>query len=120
MTQSDKKLINFSKQRIRHEIVAEVGRFQNDPYRFAIQPEIRRYIESIKTDMIEFVKKLGGNHEDVASMTKKLDDYLYNHSEKIEPKGSKPPVRSKIKVPEAWKSPGFEVNNNISTNKYMT
>lgn len=100
-------MINFKKQRIRAGIVAEIGRFQHEPYRFQVQEEIKRYIESIEISMKDFVSSLGANFQDVASMTKKLDDYLYEQSEMIEPKESKPP-RPKTKLPDkSWKSPGL-------------
>lgn len=104
------KMINFTKQRIRAGLVAEISNYQNTPYCLKVQPEIRRYIESIESQIIAFVASLNrvedssnnnnnckqvmrlkSLEDDVPAMTRKLDDYLYELSERIEPKNSKPP-----------------------------
>lgn len=109
------KMINFYKQRIRAGLVAEIGNYQNPPYCLRVQPEIRKYIESIETQMIEFALSLDPQARNsdywaepsVPQMTKRLDDYLFEQSEKIEPKNCTKPMRSKTKPPECYKSPGI-------------
>lgn len=113
-------MINFTKQRIRAGLVAEISNYQNPPYCLRVQPEIRSYIESIETKMVKFALSLeqddlNGNCAlecSVPAMTKRLDDYLFEQSERIEPKNcAKPPSRSKSKFLESWKSPGTKVNH---------
>ena len=109
------KMINFYKQRIRAGLVAEISNYQNPPYCLRTQPEIKKYIESIETQMIEFALSLDpqAHNSDywaepsVPQMTKRLDDYLFEQSEKIEPKNCTKPPRSKTKPPECYKSPGI-------------
>lgn len=117
------KMINFTKQRIRAGLVAEISNYQNPPYCLTVQPEIRNYIESIESMVVEFVANLKGdnNAEDgynmstsVPNMTKVLDDYLFEQSERIEPKNSTKPPRSKSKIPDCWKSPGIKVNSSTT------
>lgn len=111
------KMINFTKQRIRASLVAEIGNYQNSPYCLTVQPEIRQYIESIESKIINFAESefkinkfvsTGGSGDSNDAMTKRLDDYLFEQSEKIEPKnGAKPQKRSKL--PDHWKSPGINL-----------
>lgn len=120
-TPAPPKMINFTKQRIRAGLVAEIANYQNPPYCFKVQPEMRQFIESIESKLTDFVASLNsgdqnGNHieNNVPAMTKRLDDYLFEQSEKIEPKNCTKPLRSKSKLPEHWKSPGIKVNNCIT------
>lgn len=113
------KMINFTKQRIRAGLVAEISNYQNPPYCLKVQPEIRRFIESIDSRITEFASSLGtrspgynqnGSIEEdgTLAITKRLDDYLFEQSERIEPKNCTKPPRSKSKLPECWKSPGIK------------
>lgn len=118
------KMINFAKQRLRAKLVAEIGRYQNTRYCFNVQPQIREYIESIESQITKFASSLTTSKSDnviipdkdmenlsIKEITKRLDDYLYLQSHRIEPKNSTKPPRSKSKLPEHWKSPGIYVNN---------
>lgn len=132
LTPGPPKMINFTKQRIRAGLVAEIGNYQNPPYCLKMEPNIKQFIENIEYEMTNFVAKLTNsnsqhnkNHphlgninagdsdssieNSVPAMTKRLDDYLFEQSKKIEPKDSTKPLRSKSKLPEAWKSPGIKV-----------
>lgn len=114
------KMINFTKQRIRAGLVAEISNYQNPPYCLKVQPEIKQYIESIDSRMICFAISLdpqAKNNEtnclleqSIPALTKKLDDYLFEQSERIEPKNCTKPPRSKSKLPECWKSPGIKTH----------
>jgi len=117
------KMINFTKQRIRAGLVAEIGNYQNPPYCLKVQPEIRQFIESIESQIVNFVSRLSTRHGEindnsiehsVPSMTKRLDDYLFEQSERIEPKNCTKPTRTKSKLPDCWKSPGIKVNNCVT------
>lgn len=121
--QPQPKMINFYKQRIRAGLVAEISNYQNPPYCLEIQPKIRRFIESIEREMtkyaIELIKQDPKScqtdenywmYPSVPAMTKRLDDYLYQQSEIIEPKDSKSRPRSKAKLPDFWKSPGVKIH----------
>lgn len=112
LTPAPSKMINFTKQRIRANLVAEIGNYQNPPYCLQVQPEIRRFIESIEPKVMLFAKTLppcnsndkGKDEDSVSILTTRLDDWLFEKSEKIEPKEPKnipkPPKPSK-----SWKSP---------------
>lgn len=113
------KMINFTKQRIRAGLVAEISNYQNPPYSLHVQPEIRHFIEFIDSQVTEFASTLkrkspscnqNGSIEDdgISAITKYLDDYLFEQSEKIEPKNCIKPLRSKSKLPDCWKSPGIK------------
>lgn len=104
-TPAPRKMINFTKQRIRASLVAEICNYQHPPYCLTGQPEIKRYIEEIEKKMIDFaVKQLKVPQDangisienNVGAMTKHFDDYLFEQSEKIEPR----------KPRRGWKSPG--------------
>lgn len=58
LTPAPPKMINFNKQSMKAKLVAEVGNYQNLPYCLEVQPEIRRFIESIKSEMIAFAESL--------------------------------------------------------------
>lgn len=105
------KMINFTKQRIRAGLLAEIANYQNPPYCLKVQPEIRQYIESIEPKMSKFANSLNPTEQTVPAMTKRLDDYLFEQSERIEPKNCTKPPKSKSKLPDCWKSPGIKVNN---------
>lgn len=107
-TPAPRKMINFYKQRIRANLVAEISNYQNPPYCLTVQVNIKRFIEDIEPRMISFaVDVLGAPQDsngnsianDVIAMTKRFDDYLYKQSEKIEP-------RDKSSRSRGWKSPG--------------
>lgn len=107
---SPKLLINFSKQLMRAKLVGEISNYQNQPYCLTVQPEIRRFIESIEYEMTKFAIGLASSNGESSSMessvpalTKRLDDYLFERSERIEPKVSMKPPKSKETL---WKSPG--------------
>lgn len=135
------KMINFHKQRIRAKLLAEIANYQNPPYCLEVQPDIRRYIENIEYNIEKFVQNLDDNlqHQqqkvdkyqcsnvannnnnngsigiNIPTITKRLDDYLFEQSERIEPKNSTRPPRSKSKLPDCWRSPGIKVSNSATT-----
>lgn len=113
----NQKMINFHKQRIRAKLLAEIANYQNPPYCLEVQPDIRRYIESIELKLADFVKSLAISTNNnimketsVPDMTKQLDDYLFEQSERIEPKNSTKPPTSKSKQRGCWKSPGIKIS----------
>lgn len=129
------KMINFHKQRIRAKLLGEIARYQNPPYCLRVQPDIRRYIENIELELANFFQSLDddsqlhhnnlrsgfGNNaangsivNNIPAMTKRLDDYLFEQSERIEPKNSTRPPRSKSKLPDCWRSPGIKVSNSAT------
>lgn len=63
------KMINFTKQRIRASLVAEISNYQNQRYNFKVQPEIRQYLLSIEDKMNEFASKLANDKEQEISST---------------------------------------------------
>lgn len=130
------KMINFHKQRIRAKLLGEIARYQNPPYCLKVQPDIRRFIENIELDVANFVQSLDDslqqNHNNqrsnfgnnaiygsivsnIPAITKRLDDYLFEQSERIEPKNSTRPPRSKSKLPDCWRSPGIKVSNSATS-----
>lgn len=105
------KMINFTKQRIRAGLVAEITNYQNPPYCLKVQPEIKQFIESIEQQMIDFGVALSRSRATKGPIEQTLDDYLFEQSERIEPKNcQKPTTRSKSKLPDCWKSPGIKTH----------
>lgn len=125
LTPATPKMINFTKQRIRAGLVAEISNYQNPPYCLKVQPEIRQFIKSIDSKITEFATTLssstighqnGSIEEDgTLAITKRLDDFLFKESERIEPKNCTKPPRSKSKLPDCWKSPCIKHNNWLSS-----
>ncbi|XP_047668922.1 son of sevenless homolog 2 isoform X2 [Tachysurus fulvidraco] len=96
-----KDLINFSKRRKVAEITGEIQQYQNQPYRIAVENEIRRFFENLNP---------------MGSMTEKeFSDYLFNKSLEIEPRNSKQPPRFPRKTSYPLKSPGVRPVRQVTT-----
>lgn len=113
-TPAPRKMINFTKQRIRAGLVAEISNYQNLPYCFTVQPDIKQFIEDIESRMVSFAVDVLGTPQDsngvsiandVIAMTKRFDDYLYKQSEKIFPRPQQQPANQSSRS-KGWKSPG--------------
>lgn len=100
------KIINFYKQRIQADMIAEISNYQNQPYCLKPQDEIQRFIKRIEQSMLEFGKSLGAG-DDMHSMAMKLDKYLFEQSKRIEPEPDRAP-KSRSKMPPEFKSPGIK------------
>ncbi|RWS09257.1 protein son of sevenless-like isoform X2 [Dinothrombium tinctorium] len=89
-------LINFSKRRKIAEITTEIQQYQQQPYCLQVSPEIRTFIANL--DPIKDGDK------------KTFEDYLYDLSLQIEPRGaSKPPKGGAKRFPDiTLKSPGIK------------
>lgn len=92
---NDKQLINFSKRRKIAEITSEIQQYQNQPYCLKIYPELREFIENL---------------DPLGAMTEKdFDDYVYNKSLEIEPRGAKQPIKGERRYRHInLKSPGIK------------
>lgn len=92
---NDKQLINFSKRRKIAEITSEIQQYQNQPYCLQIYPELRDFIENLDP--------LGTRTE------KEFDDYVYEKSLEIEPRGCKQPQKGERRYRHInLKSPGIK------------
>ncbi|GFS46474.1 son of sevenless homolog 2 [Trichonephila inaurata madagascariensis] len=88
-------MINFSKRRKVAEITGEIQQYQNQPYCLTSQADIRRFLENL--DPLE------------GRTDKAFNDYLYNKSLEIEPRGCKQPPKFPRKWPDVpLKSPGIK------------
>lgn len=93
---STEKMVNFSKHRMLGDLVAELRNYQNQPYCLEVQPEIKKYIESIETLMYNFALSLDPQAKnsdywaepELTSLSQRLDQYLFEQSKRIEPKNS--------------------------------
>lgn len=112
-----KRLINFRKQLIRAGLVTDVLNYQNEPYCFEVQPQIRNFIKSINDEMLDYAINLEKDTEkknqlkrtgNVTAMTKLFEDDLYELSLKVEPRDCPKPPRLKSKLPKYYNSPGIE------------
>eukprot|EP00794_Sanderia_malayensis_P019912 gene19912-21859_t len=87
-------IINFTKRRMVADITGEIQQYQNQPYNLQTDPSIRTFFEELSPF---------GTQTD-----KTINDYLFEGSLVIEPRGVKTPV----KVPRAsdvtLKSPGIK------------
>ncbi|XP_045467186.1 protein son of sevenless [Harmonia axyridis] len=89
------QLVNFFKRRKVAEITGEIQQYQNQPYIYTVEPKIRHFLENLCPfgDMSE----------------NEVNNYLYNKSIEIEPRGCK----QIPKFPRKWphlnlKSPGIK------------
>lgn len=94
-------LINFSKRRKVAEITGEIQQYQNQPYCLTVEQDIR--------DFFEHLDPLEGRDE------KTFNDYLYNKSLEIEPRGAKIPPKYGKKYNYSLKSPGVRPATRHST-----
>ena len=98
----EKHLINFSKRRRIAEITSEIQQYQNQPYCLNVYPELRDFIANL--DPLE------GRTE------KEFDDYTYNKSKEIEPKGQNRPPKGERKYKDLnLKSPGIKPSHTFTT-----
>lgn len=86
-------LINFSKRRKVAEITGEIQQYQNQPYCYKVEPDIREFFEHLEP--------LDGKDE------KTFNDYLYIKSLEIEPRGCKQIPKFPKKFSYSLKSPGI-------------
>jgi son of sevenless-like protein len=100
------KIINFYKQRIQADMIAEISNYQNQPYCLRPEEKIQKFIRNIEQDMSLFAKSLGAS-DSMQSMAKKLDDYLFEQSKRIEPKPDKA-TKCRSQMPDKFKSPGIK------------
>lgn len=87
-------IINFSKRRKVAEITSEIQQYQNQPYCFRVLTSIREFFVKLNP--------LGDLSE------KDFNDYLYNKSLDLEPRGEKQPKKFPRKTDYSLKSPGIK------------
>lgn len=98
---AEKRLINFSKRRKIAQITGEIQQYQNQPYCMLPCPELRTFIEQLDP--------IGDKSE------KEINDYLYEKSLEIQPRGSKQPIKASRKWPDLpLKSPGIKPSGSSS------
>uniref|UniRef100_A0A6G1S600 Son of sevenless 2 n=1 Tax=Aceria tosichella TaxID=561515 RepID=A0A6G1S600_9ACAR len=100
------KIINFYKQRIQAEMIADIRNYQDQRYCLSPIVEIQKFIKKLEQSMLEFARSLGAA-DDMHSIANKLDDYLFEQSKRIEPEPDKAP-KSRSKMPPEFKSPGIK------------
>ncbi|CAI9720907.1 son of sevenless homolog 1-like [Octopus vulgaris] len=91
-------IINFSKRRRVAEITGEIQQYQNQPYCFKVESSIREFFVNLNP--------LGDLSE------KDFNDYLYNKSLDLEPRGEKQPRKYPRKTDFNLKSPGIKPQSN--------
>ncbi|OQR69311.1 son of sevenless2-like [Tropilaelaps mercedesae] len=91
------ELINFSKRRKVAEITGEIQQYQNQPYNLTVEKDIRAFLEQLSP-------------QQACQSEKELNDYLYQCSLQIEPRGARQPLKAPRRWPELQlKSPGIKV-----------
>ncbi|XP_022644691.1 son of sevenless homolog 1-like [Varroa destructor] len=99
------ELINFSKRRKVAEITGEIQQYQNQPYNLTVEKNIRVFLEQLSP-------------QQAYQSEKELNDYLYQCSLQIEPRGARYPLKAPRRWPElSLKSPGIKVATQRQTTR---